>query len=231
MKKTSIASAVALALSVGAAGNANAAAITSITISDVWDSQTTINAKFNTVGGVLGTDGSAGRFGFNAGTTSLWTGDTGTDMAWGGATQGPGVFTTGFIFAGSAFQPDTYGGGAVGDITGGVLSVSTLDFGGYYTGATFQFNLPPDAGTLKTNFIQDIGGGDYAVAFSWSHYITSAEDPSFNYVGFTANWIIEGVAHTAGAPQVPVPPAAWLMGSGLVGLAGVARRRKNKNKA
>jgi hypothetical protein len=28
------------------------------------------------------------------------------------------------------------------------------------------------------------------------------------------------------APVVPVPAAAWLMGSGLVGLAGLARRRR-----
>ncbi|HHJ16538.1 MAG TPA: VPLPA-CTERM sorting domain-containing protein, partial [Gammaproteobacteria bacterium] len=31
---------------------------------------------------------------------------------------------------------------------------------------------------------------------------------------------------TVGA--VPVPAAAWLFGSGVVGLAGVARRRRNK---
>ena len=28
--------------------------------------------------------------------------------------------------------------------------------------------------------------------------------------------------------QVPIPAAAWLMGSGLLGLVGVARRRRNK---
>ena len=31
---------------------------------------------------------------------------------------------------------------------------------------------------------------------------------------------------TAGAPPIPVPAAVWLFGSGLLGLVGVARRRK-----
>lgn len=30
----------------------------------------------------------------------------------------------------------------------------------------------------------------------------------------------------SGAPEVPLPAAAWLFGSGLIGLAGVARRRQ-----
>ena len=227
MKKNAIAAAILLATS----GVAHSAAITSITLADVWNSETSANAKFNTIGGVSGTDGSIGRFGFNIGTTSYFS-STGTDMAWDGSNQeAASSFATPFIFAGSDFTPHTgavFGSGATGDITGGVLSVSNLDFGGYYAGADFNFYLAPDAGTLKTNFINDIGNGDYEVAFSWSHYITSAEDPSFNYVGFTANWILEGVAHTGAAPEVPVPAAAWLMGSGLIGLVGVARRRKSK---
>lgn len=36
---------------------------------------------------------------------------------------------------------------------------------------------------------------------------------------------------TVPAPVVPVPGAAWLMGSALVGLGGVARRRQQKAKA
>jgi hypothetical protein len=40
----------------------------------------------------------------------------------------------------------------------------------------------------------------------------------------TINWQIAGTA----APEVPVPAAAWLFGSGLVGLAGMARRRSKK---
>ena len=183
MKKNAIAAAVLMAVS----GGASAAAITSFTISDVWDAQASGLADyFNTVGGVLGTDGSSGRFGFNVGTSSQWTGDTGTDMLWGGANQGPGVFTTGFIFASNTFEPMTdfsgtgfSNGGAVGDITGGTLSVTNFDFGGLFGGAS-PFYLAPDSGSLKTNFIQDIGGGDFAVAFSFTHLITSAEDPSFD---------------------------------------------------
>jgi hypothetical protein len=38
-----------------------------------------------------------------------------------------------------------------------------------------------------------------------------------------------GVSAQPVAPAVPVPAAAWLMGSGLVGLAGMARRRNMRS--
>ncbi|HSB96376.1 MAG TPA: VPLPA-CTERM sorting domain-containing protein, partial [Spongiibacteraceae bacterium] len=40
----------------------------------------------------------------------------------------------------------------------------------------------------------------------------------------TINWQVSGTQPAA--PAVPVPAAAWLFGSGLVGLAGAARRRR-----
>ena len=44
------------------------------------------------------------------------------------------------------------------------------------------------------------------------------QDPAFN--GFISAGSIDST------PEVPVPAAAWLLGSGLLGLVGVARRRK-----
>jgi len=46
------------------------------------------------------------------------------------------------------------------------------------------------------------------------------------FSGFNANFDITSVTVTAVTSAVPVPAAVWLFGSGLLGLAGVARRRK-----
>jgi len=42
----------------------------------------------------------------------------------------------------------------------------------------------------------------------------------------TINWQISGAVPPPVTPTVPVPAAAWLFGSGLLGLAGTARRRR-----
>ena len=74
--------------------------------------------------------------------------------------------------------------------------------------------------------IADIGGGDYDVSVTYIGTITEAG----GFLGNEANWKINGTMHTASSTPptaaVPVPAAAWLFGSGLMGLVGVARRRK-----
>jgi len=58
--------------------------------------------------------------------------------------------------------------------------------------------------------------------------IDAAEDPTAaGFSGWTAEWYYVGTLDGFGASAVPVPAAVWLFGSGLVGLAGVARRRKS----
>lgn len=142
-----------------------------------------------------------------------FSGDTGTDMLWGGTTQGPDIFTTGFPFAGVAFRPQTdmsatlgTNNGAVGDITvdangSYTLNISSLDFGGTFAdvpGTQPVFYLAPDSGSLTVHIVNNIGpdsngDGQFEVRFDWTHLITAAEDPSFQFVGFTAAWALEGI--------------------------------------
>lgn len=48
------------------------------------------------------------------------------------------------------------------------------------------------------------------------------------FPGFNANFDVDGMTLTAHVPvnPIPVPAAVWLFGSGLLGLVGVARRKK-----
>jgi len=45
-------------------------------------------------------------------------------------------------------------------------------------------------------------------------------------IGCYANYYVEAFVNVAEIPEVPVPAALWLFGSGLLGLVGVSRRKK-----
>lgn len=214
---TKIAAAAVLAFAVS---GAQAAGVTGMTIDD------TINAATN----ALGTDGKEGAFRFNPIDltsylgASLFTGNVNNgviNMAGASANSldPSNAFTTGFSFAGANFGPNT-SGPIVADITNGVLTFSSLPWGGYYAGAQFQFNMAADAYTVN-NLIQT-GANEYAYRVSFNHVITPADDPSYTYVDYNARWVIEGTV-------TAVPEAStygmMLAGLGLIG-GMVARRRK-----
>ena len=178
-------------------------------------------------------DGKSGLFTFGPtseietlGTQSIgqFSGDTGIDMLWQGATQGEGVFTTGFVFAGGILilpstdmsaTPGTNNGavGIMDDVTGNILSVSSLDFG------TSNLYLAPDPGTLQ---IFNLGNGK--AKLRWSHAFSQENttfDSQFLFADLVVSFQLEGTFHAA---VVPVPPAIWLFSSGLLAIFISGRR-------
>lgn len=198
--------AAGLALAVIATG-AQAVAVNSMTLGD------TINA-----------DGKSGAFRFSPISTTTYLGASLFGPSNGGvidvsAAGAPLDWTTGFIYAGSPFQP--YNTGAISaDITDGVLTVSSLPFAGYYVGADFVFNMTPTSVTVYD--LVETSANNYNYRLGFNHMITETDDPSYTYVGMTAYWILEGTMTT-------VPEAStygmMLAGLGLVGAA--VRRRRN----
>lgn len=78
--------------------------------------------------------------------------------------------------------------------------------------------------SMTGSALQDAGAG------TWTGVLVSAGNVNGTYwSGFDNTLYTEqfNVTITADAPAVPVPAAAWLFGSGLLGLVGVARRRKS----
>lgn len=89
-------------------------------------------------------------------------------------------------------------------------SYGTLDF------AAPLITNPPSAGSYDTT--------TGAFELTWSNTFSFLAGPRWNKqtVYGTATITLNG---TASLVPVPVPAAMWLLGSGLVGLAGIARRR------
>jgi len=123
---------------------------------------------------------------------------------------------------------------------------STVDDG---TGTKiFDFTSPTNnmtitfGNTLYTDGMDVFGGANMfltaAGAFDGISYLSTLADPGFESTGFVGGpfdvsgtdstgftdgtWDVDSYAQVA---AVPVPAAIWLFGSGLIGLAGIGRRK------
>jgi len=100
---------------------------------------------------------------------------------------------------------------------------------------------PPDSTSGDDFFIWEYSGGTVAysggtvgvpVGYTSGNSITSEmvfngeTIASLNMISGTYNYAIPNDTITLNIEAVPIPAAVWLFGSGLLGLVGMARRKK-----
>jgi len=221
IKKSAIAAAIAASLGVSAA---EANSITSMVVTSGYFGMGgfTGNTYIPWTGLGSGTDIAAYSSSFTSNNTAAATGSGGTCATGAISCFDFGAAQVNNFLAASSAQSGVAGGGPnlAGQTYDENNGSSTVNMGAWFSNwNTTDFNQGNSSVTLTTSGC--VGTTCNWVA-SWSSLISGGP-----FDGNTGCWYVTGTVDGV-ASAVPVPAAAWLMGSGLVGLAGVGRRRKVK---
>ena len=141
-----------------------------------------------------------------------------------GSAQGPGDFSTGFLWQGLPAFLTTLNGAPSGDIINNTMTLDVSGFTGEWRGVSFS--AAPDSGTMATA-VSLIGNGVYFFTADWSHLVTAGDAVPALYYGTTFDLHLEGIAVTNLAAPVPETEtyAMMLAGLGLVGFMAHRRRK------
>ena len=200
MNKTRIALSLALALGASSASAASLEAGAQFLM---------LSGGGGTVGNFTDLTGSVGSGAWAVASTSPFFGNIWT--AHGGTTFGPGTYTFDTTGNGTGTAATTYTGVVVG--AGQVGGHIFFDYNGTFDIDVVQVWDITNGGLTYTSTPVTDSNGTNAVGG-----LAMLSDSSFP--GFNANFNFTAAA-------VPVPAAVWLFGSGLLGLVGVARRKKS----
>ncbi|HEY9202586.1 MAG TPA: VPLPA-CTERM sorting domain-containing protein [Gammaproteobacteria bacterium] len=227
MKKVILGSAVALALGTGFSSTANAALASNATLL-MGDQQFGCSYNLGTypdcmagsyVDGnffAMDTDGSGAfetteRTGISAGT------DGGITL---GSTQGVGAIDATWGFFNNPGNHITLSAITVASDDG--VGNATLDMSGW---RVFWNNVTIDMGQGAAATVTCGNTCENGDTFTLNYAASVPDDGTTNFGNVP--YALQMVGTISSAPaEVPVPAAVWLFGSGLVGLAGIARRRK-----
>jgi hypothetical protein len=200
------------------------------------------NSEFRMIdpGGVLGGGGQKSIFDggetwtFNSG--GAMTGVTGTPLnpgAFAGAAPTPGTNSTlgqNAPFFGPQFN---FLANTTSSLAGAAYGPATISFTSGDNFTIFFSTLEAQWGgtyfPLAAVSLGCTGATSGSIRCTGEHTILAAngEDPgAAGFNNWTAQFDLRG-SMTPHTPAIPVPAAAWLFGSGLLGLVGVARRRKS----